>query len=159
MKRRLFKIGLPAALALIVTAVAFAWFTASGSGTGAASADNPTVAITIGPGTPTAGLYPGGDADVAATLTNANPYAVHIDQLSLDTSAGTNGFSVDGGHSGCNVSTLGYTTQSAGWTVPKKVGATDGTLDVDLASAISMSPSAASACQGATFTVHLKVAP
>jgi hypothetical protein len=30
---------------------------------------------------------------------------------------------------------------------------------VDLASAISMGASAANACQGATFTVYLKVAP
>jgi hypothetical protein len=154
MRRRLLLLGLPSALALLVAAVAFGFFTSTGSGTGAASADNTAVAITIGAGTPSAELYPGGSADVAATLTNANPYAVHVDHLSLDTSQGTNGFGVDAGHSGCDTATLSYTAQSAGWTVPKS-----GTLSIDLANAVSMSSSAANACQGATFTVHLKAAP
>jgi hypothetical protein len=153
-KRRLLVTGLAAALALILAAVALGFFTSTGSGTGAASADNPAVAITISPGTPSAELYPGGTADVAATLTNANPYAVRVDHLSLDTSQGTDGFGVDAGHSGCDVSALGYITQSAGWTVPKNDTAT-----VDLSNAVSLSSSAANACQGATFTVHLKAAP
>jgi hypothetical protein len=159
MKRRLLKIGIPSVLALVLAAAAFAWFSAGGGGSGSASAANPTVAITVAPGTPSAKLFPGGSADVATTFTNANGFPVHVDQLLLDTSQGTNGFAVDGSHSSCNVSTLGYTTQSAGWTVPAKAGTTDGTLDVDLASAISMGASAANACQGATFTVYLKVAP
>ena len=63
---------------------------------------------------------------------------------------------VDAAHPGCAVSTLGFTTQTnggAGWTV-----AGHGSLPVTLAGALSMSASAANACQGATFTVYLKVA-
>jgi hypothetical protein len=63
---------------------------------------------------------------------------------------------VDAAHPGCVVSTLSFTTQTnggAGWTVPG-----NGSLPLTLASALSMSTSAANACQGATFTVYLKVA-
>ena len=65
---------------------------------------------------------------------------------------------MDGGHSGCSVATLSYTTQTnggAGWTVPARVGIVDGTLAITLSNALSMGAGAASACQGATFTVYL----
>ncbi len=53
---------------------------------------------------------------------------------------------------------LGFTTQTnggAGWSVPPKAGAVAGVLAVDLPNAIAMDASAASACQGASFAVHL----
>ena len=43
--------------------------------------------------------------------------------------------------------------------VPARVGTTDGSLDLQLARAISMDTSAANACQGATFTVSLATGP
>jgi hypothetical protein len=73
----------------------------------------------------------------------------------LDTGQGTNGFAVDGGHSGCDLAALGYTTQSnggAGWFV-----AGGSTLPLDLSGAVSLSTAADSACQGAQVTVYLKV--
>ena len=96
---------------------------------------------------------------MAVTITNPNNFRVRIDSLVLDTSQGTSGFDVDGGHSSCDTSVLGFTTQnnsSAGWFVPAKVGGTDGSLSLDLSNAISMSSAAANACQGASFTVYLK---
>jgi hypothetical protein len=156
MRRRILKIALPSLAALVLAAAAFAWFSTSGSGSGSGDASGTRQAITATGGTPSAALYPGGGADVAATLSNPNSYAVHVPSLQLDTSQGTNGFDVDSGHSGCNVATLSFDTQSAGWDVPAKVGSTNGSLPVDLTGAIHMGAGAANACQGATFTVYIK---
>jgi hypothetical protein len=80
----------------------------------------------------------------------------------IDTSQGSSGFDVDPSHSGCAVSVLhltGQTNGGSGFAVPAKVGSTNGNLAVDLTGAISMDATAANACQGATFTVYLKVGP
>jgi hypothetical protein len=145
--------------ALAIAGGALAYWSTVGSGSGSASSAD-TQAVTISVGSPTSQLYPDGSAAVALTISNPNGFQVSIPSLALDTSQGTNGFDVDGAHSACDVSTLSFAPQSnsgAGWNVPPKIGTTDGSLDVDLADAISMSGSAANACQGATFTVYLKV--
>lgn len=127
----------------------------SGSGTGSGSGSNGTTqAVTLTPATAAAQLHPGGQAGVELRIVNPNPGSVRIGSLALDTTQGTGGFSVDAGHSACGVSSLSFTTQTndgAGWTVPGS-----GSLPVTLATALSMSTSAANACQGATFTVYLK---
>jgi hypothetical protein len=149
------------AVACLVAGGAWAYFTAFGSGSGPAQATT-TEAVTIGAATPTSTLYPGGLGDLAATVSNPNSIPVHIPSLQLDTAEGTNGFSVDAGHSGCDVSTLSLATQDnggAGWDVPPRVGSTDGSLPLDLTGAVSMGSGAGDACQGATFTVFLKVGP
>jgi len=66
----------------------------------------------------------------------------------------TDGFAVDGTHASCGVSSLTFTAQTnggAGWTVPGT-----SSLPVTLANSLAMNTSAASACQGATFTVYLR---
>jgi len=148
-------------LGIPVGGVAWAFWSAGGAGAG--SGTNGTLtALSLSPGSPTAGLYPGGSTNVVLTATNSNPSAVRIGSLLLDTSQGTSGFAVDGAHSGCSVTALSYTTQSnggAGWSVPARVGITNGTLAITLTNALAMSTSAASACQGATFTVYLVAGP
>lgn len=137
--------------------VAYAYWTAGGAGSGL-GATGSTVPLTLTPGTPSASLLPGSQTDVVLTMTNTNSASVKLSSLALDTSQGAGGFAVDSGHSGCTLSTLSFPTQTnggAGWSVPGKVGATNGTLAVTLANALSMSASAANACQGATFTVYL----
>jgi hypothetical protein len=129
----------------------------SGAGTGAATTGT-SVAVTLSPGTATAGLYPGGQANVVLTVTNSNLSAVPISSLGGDTGQGTAGFAVDAGHSGCAVGVLSFATQTnggSGWTVPAKVGAVNGTLPITLTNALTMGIGAANACQGATFTVYL----
>jgi hypothetical protein len=139
---------------------AIAYFASTGSGTGQATVGHPDP-ITISAGadpTATEQLYPGSSGSVTAKITNPNPFPVRVNSLVLDTTQGSNGFS---GPGGCDLSVLSYTTQTnggAGWTVPKHV-ASDGELDLDLTNAISMSTSAANACQGGSFTVYLKVGP
>jgi hypothetical protein len=148
-----------ALVGLAIAGGAWAYWSASGSGEGSASATD-AQAVTIAGGTPTTKLYPRGSAAVALAISNPNGFQVSIPSLALDTSEGTNGFDVDAAHSACDVSALSFAPQSNsgdGWRVPPKVGTTDGRLELDLADAVSMSASAANACQGATFTVYLKV--
>jgi hypothetical protein len=155
-------VGAIAAVASLALASAgFAFWSATG--TGAAPASVGTVqAITASAGVATLQIYPGGSADVALTFSNPNGVGVHVGSLSLDTTHGTGGFDVNAGHAGCDLSALAFTTQTnggSGWSVPRKVGATNGSLVIDLAGSLTMSAGAASACQGATFTVYLSAGP
>jgi hypothetical protein len=86
-------------------------------------------------------------------VSNPNPYKVHVGAVSLGA------VTVDGGHSGCNTASVTVTSpqdnSGAGWDVPAKSGAVNGSLNLDLANAISMANAANDFCQGATFTVAL----
>ena len=137
---------------LVAGAAAYGAWSVSGSGTGSASAATATN-LTLTSGTPATALYPNGNADVATTIANGNPFPVHVSSIALDTGQGANGFSVDAGHSGCDLSTLSFAAQSnggSGWDVPA-----NDTLDVDATDAVSMSGAAGDPCQGASFTLHL----
>jgi hypothetical protein len=139
-------------LGVSIIGVAIAAWTTAGSGSGQASAGSAS-SMTISAGTPSTSLYPTASADVAATVSNPNPYKVHVSSVSLGA------ISVDGGHSGCNTASLSVTSPQnnggSGWDVPAKSGGVDGSLGIDLANAISMSNAANDSCQGATFTVAL----
>jgi hypothetical protein len=132
----------------------WAYFASRGTGTGNAVGAT-AQPVTLSPATPATGLYPGASADVALTVSNPNGGPVVIPSLALDTSQGSNGLGVDGGHNGCNLAALTFTSTSGNWTIPAHASA----FAIDLPGAISLSPSAADACQGATFTVYLKVGP
>jgi hypothetical protein len=136
--------------------VAFAYWARSGGGSGSGTTGT-TLAVTLTPGSASSQLFPGGASAVAVTVTNPNPGAVQVGSLSLDTSQGTAGFAVDGAHAACGVAALSFTTQTngaAGWLVPGS-----GSSVLSLANSLSMSTNAANACQGASFTVYLKVGP
>lgn len=158
--RRMLLVCLVVVPALAGGAASAVW-TGSGGGAGSGTTGT-TVAVTLSPGTPTASLYPGGQGNVVLSVSNPNASPVRIGSLALDNSQGTGGFAVDAGHSGCAVGTLSFTTQTnggAGWTVPAKVGAVDGTLPVTLTNALTMGVGAANACQGASTTVYLVAGP
>jgi hypothetical protein len=139
-------------IAASVIGVALAAWTTGGSGSGQASAGSAT-SMTISAGTPSTSLYPTASADVAAVVSNPNPYKVHVSSIALGA------VTVDGGHSGCNTGSVSVTSPAdnsgSGWDVPAKSGAVNGSLNVDLANAISMTNAANDSCQGATFTVAL----
>jgi hypothetical protein len=140
------------AATLLVAGTAAAYWITTGSGSAAANTSTPS-ALTLSPATPTAQLYPGGQASVVLTVSNPNPGPIKVGSLALATGQGTGGFAVDGGHSGCGLASLSFGTQNnggAGWTVPGS-----GSLSVTLTNALSMGTSAANACQGAAFTVYL----
>jgi hypothetical protein len=154
-RRRGLIIGVLAALSIGTGAVAYWSSVGAGSGTGAVGTALP---MTLTAGTATGWLHPGGQADVAVTISNPNPFSVRARWLSLDVNQGTGGYWVDGGHAACGVSSLSFAAQSnsgLGWTVAPKVGGVDGTLAVDLTGALSLSLGAPDACQGATFRVYL----
>ena len=146
-------------VALIAAGGALAYYTSTGSGSGDASVVGSPADLTITARTPATGLlFPGSSGEVDATISNPNTFPVRVNSLVL---AG-GGIAADSGHSGCDTSALHFTTQTnggQGWDIPPKVGATDGTLDVQLADAISMDSDAANDCQGATFSVYLATGP
>jgi hypothetical protein len=149
-------LGVGVIVALVAAAAAGAFWTLGGAGQGTVSAET-VASVTLTPGTATTDLYPGGSGDVAVSIANSNTYRAYVGSLVLDTSSGTNGFSVSGGQPGCDPAAVSYTTQSnggAGWFVPAA-----GTLDLDLANAVDLAVGAASECQGATFIVYLLAAP
>jgi hypothetical protein len=146
------------AAALALASGAIAYYSSTGSGSGTASVASPDP-LTIAAQTPATNLlYPGASGEVDATVSNPNPFTVRVNSLVL----GSDGIGVDSAHSGCDTSALHFTSQNnggSGWDVPAKVGATDGTLDLELAGAISMDASATNECQGATFTISLETGP
>jgi hypothetical protein len=155
---RLGLLAVPLLAGLLLCAGAVAYWTAPGSGAAATALAN-RQPLTLSTGTPTAQLYPGVSADVAVTLSNPNTAAVHVASLALEPTQGSGGLGVDAAHAGCELSALNFTTQtngSSGWTVPAKVGSTEGSLALDLPNAVTMSASAASACQGASFSIFLR---
>jgi hypothetical protein len=149
---------LPALVLIAVMALsgaAVARWGVTGAGSGSASAGTVS-AVTLTPGTPAAQLVPGAQAAVVLSVTNPNTASIRIGSLALDTTQGSGGFAVDAGHSGCVLSALSFATQTnagAGWTVPG-----NGSLPVSLTGSLSMAATAANACQGASFTVYLRVA-
>ncbi|MFC7486165.1 hypothetical protein ACOCJ7_13025 [Knoellia sp. CPCC 206453] len=140
---------------------AFAFWSASGSGSGAGRTAK-VMPVTLSPGLPNADLVPGGRADILLTMTNPNASSVRVEALVLQGAQGTGGFAVDAGHSGCALSALSYAAQTnggVGWAVPPRSGSVDGTLEIRLPNALTMSLDAANACQGARITVYLAVGP
>jgi hypothetical protein len=158
-RSRVVQIGAVVAIGLISGALAY--WAGTGAGTVTATLDSPEQ-TTLSEGTPLGQLYPGDDASVAVIATNPNPYIIVIQSLTLDTDAGTGGFDVDSGHSGCDTSVIHFVPHGPpwgifgpGWRVPPRIGAVDGTLNIDLGAALTMETGADQDCQSATFTVHL----
>jgi hypothetical protein len=117
------------------------------------------LAVVLSPGVAGADLSPGVSGDVSMVVSNPNPNVVHVGSFVAD---GGSAITVDGAHGGCDVSALTFTTQTnggVGWSVPPALGASDGTLTVDLVGSLAMSAAAANACQGAQFVVPLDVGP
>jgi hypothetical protein len=147
-------------IVVVSTVAATAFWPGSGNGTGSGTTAT-TAALTLNPGKASADLFPGGTGDVVLTISNPNASSVRVGSLALDRAQGVGGFAIDPRHSRCAAASLGFTTQtnSAGWTTPAMIGANDGTLSVTLRNAVSMSMTAANACQGATIAVYLTAGP
>lgn len=142
--------------ALAATGTALAYWARSGGGSSTA-ATGTTQALVLSPGTASTQLYPGGQSAVAVTVTNPNPGPIKVPSLALETTQGTGGFTVDGAHAACGVASLSFTTQTnggTGWTIPAS-----GSSVLSLANSLAMNTNALNACQGASFTVYLKVGP
>jgi hypothetical protein len=136
--------------AVTTTGVATAYWTAPGYGS-AAARTGVTEPVVLGPGTPTASIYPGGRADVALSVTNPNGGPV-VARLDLDPTQGTGGFDVDSAHAACPVAAFTFHPSTTGTTIPA------GNPVVSLPAAVAMDVAAPDACQGVTVTVYLRAA-
>jgi len=160
MGKRAMGIAIFAVAALAFALAAFAYFTATGSGHGPAHLSD-VHALTVSPAAPAGStLYPGGSADIAATVQNPNSGPVHIHSFVLDTGEPSDGISSDtvGCSSGGNT---GSSSSSVTFNGPVTNGGGDfvfppGDTTLTLPNALSMSTTAENACQGATFTVYLQ---
>lgn len=150
-------IGVIALLVISAAGASYAYWSAAGAGTGSGTT-GATIAITLSAGSTSGALYPGGQSDVVLTASNPNDSVIHISTLSLDTAQGTGGFAVDSGHSACALAAISFVAQNGGglgWDLPARSGGVNGTLSITLPAALSMTTTAADACQGAAFTVYL----
>jgi hypothetical protein len=137
------------AATLALAGTAFAYWSAAGGGSAAGTSSGPA-ALSVAAATPTQSLLPTGapTGDVSLTITNPNAYAIHVAQLSLDTAAGTAGFSANA--TGCALSFATQNNGGAGWTVPS------GNTSLVLTGSMTMGTGAASSCQNRTFSVYVK---
>jgi hypothetical protein len=129
--------------------VAYAYFTSSGSRSGSGSTgtlQNITVAATTG--TPSTPLRPGGSGDVTLQVTNTNSYAVTLVSVT-----GAGSVTADHGHPGCTTTGVTFASQSS---LSISITA-NGTTQVDLPSAASMSAASSAGCQGATFSIPVTI--
>jgi hypothetical protein len=143
---------------LLLPSAALAYWSGVGTGTTSVTLPQP-LPLSLSVGTPTDALSPGNSGGVALVVDNPNTIQEHITSFTLST-GGSTAISVDAAHAGCDVSVLSFTTATnggVGWSVPPKVGASDGTLRVNLANSLAMSTAAANACQGAQFTIALVI--
>ncbi|MGI8802324.1 MAG: hypothetical protein ACR2KV_09160 [Solirubrobacteraceae bacterium] len=140
-------------------AAALGYWQGAGAGASQTQLAN-VVAVTLSPGTPSDPLSPGDVGGVNVIVSNPNNIRAHVGSFVL--AAASPAIAVDGAHGGCDTSALTFTTQTnggAGWNVPPKSGAVAGVLTVELNGALSMSSTAADACQGARFTVAMDALP
>lgn len=138
---------LGAGLMTVAGGAASAFWTGQGTGIGSATtASVQPITVTL---VPAASLYPGQPAQaVALRLTNPNPFAVTVTRIAPAA------VTVSGG-AGCTPenAAVAFATLTGSWTV----GANGSTGPTSVPAGVSMGPTAASGCQGASFTASLTV--
>lgn len=97
----------------------------------------------------TADLYPGGSGDVKVKVTNPNPFAVTITNVS----AAAGSIVSDAGAT-CNSATGVSFTNQTGLSLSLAAGATS---TFTLSGAAAMTNASANACQGAIFTIPVSI--
>ncbi|RJT86136.1 hypothetical protein D6T64_17855 [Cryobacterium melibiosiphilum] len=139
-------------VSLIAGPVAYGYWTGAGVGAGSAGSGT-TVPLELSAGAVSAGLYPGGSANVTLTVKNSNAGPVRINRFSLNTALGTSGFTVESGLTTC---ALSFTADSTGWDIVARESSTvASTTSITLGGAILMGTGATSDCQGKSITVYL----
>lgn len=128
--------------------IAFAQWLAKGEGQGRAEA-GAAEDLVVTAAAPSDAMYPGGTAAVALTVHNPNPYPVTVTLVEQ-----VPGEDITSDGVGCDVSNHGVTfsTQTTSFGV-----AADGSTTIELPDAAAMSLDTAEACQGATFSIPLRV--
>ncbi len=145
--KRSSKVTLIAGLVIALTAgIALAAWLVSGNGSGSAKAGSLT-AITVHAATPTADLYPGGAGKLYLNVGNPNAFDLKITGVSRTSGA------IVSDAQGCDASSVTFADQT-GLNVSLAGNANNFTFSVD---GVTMAAGAATECQGATFTIPVKV--
>jgi len=144
--------------AVVVSALAFAFWTTSGSGSGSATAGT-DAGVTVS-GDPANGIYPGGSVPVTTTVTNSSAtQSQHVQNLHV-------AISIDSAHAtaGCSASWFTYKADSEGsgdsnpHTVTLNTDlAASGTHSVDGHVFMSNTNTNQDACKGATINLAYTV--
>jgi len=132
---------------LVVAGAASAALSATGIGATTVKTGTfvaPTVEATVAGDTPNSLLQPGGTADVLLRVHNSNTVSAHVVAVALN---GT--ITATGGIGSCTNPGVSFTNQT-GLSISVAAGTT---VVVDLPAAASMSTSAPSGCQGASFSI------
>ena len=130
--------------ATLASSLAFAAWVADGTGSGTAGART-AVALTTSVATTTAQLFPGGNGDLLVTINNANPYPVKVTKIEPN-----GAITATGGCAGTNVSFSTLDDLSI-------LVDDDDSTQATLMNAVSMIADADNNCQGAVFTVPVKL--
>jgi hypothetical protein len=93
-------------------------------------------------------LYPGGSADAIVKISNPNGYTVHVVAITA-TGTATAG-------NGCTPTGIAFTAPTSFTAAQFTLPANQSTA-LDLAGAVSMDTTSASACQGQTFSLPVTV--
>jgi hypothetical protein len=129
--------------ALFGVGIAFAAWTNSGEDEGTVTAEQAKpLTVTV---TDVSGLFPTGSVDVPFTVTNTNPYEVTLNNATLKS------VTVDAAHDQCDPTVV------TGADVALDDVVAPGDTSASRNFAVTMSNAATDACQGAVFTVTLRV--
>ncbi|HEY4455629.1 MAG TPA: hypothetical protein VGN81_15060 [Pseudonocardiaceae bacterium] len=141
--------GLVVIISIVSGGVAYAYWQSTGSGSGSAGSGTMTISgAALSGETANSSLYPGGSADAILKVFNPNGYPVQVVAIvSAGTPSAGNGCSPTGVHFAAPTS---FT--DAQFTLPA-----DQSTVLDLAGAMSMDATSASACQGQTFSLPVTV--
>ena len=132
------------AIGLLTAATAYAYWSSTGSATGVGSTGS-VVSLTTTAATPSGTtLVPGGSAPLVLTVTNPNPMTVVVTSVQLDPNRDVE---VSGSVGACTAPPL---TVDASTSLSL---AAHSTATVTVPDAVTLGDSAASGCQGATFTI------
>ena len=145
-------LGLAVAAVALTGALATAAWLTSGTGNGSAKADTAKT-LTLGDASSSAvaQLYPGAKGDLKVKVTNPNSFPVQLTSI-----AGNGTITSDKG-SACDATTgVSYTAPADVSSATYKFAAGE-TKTLSLTDAVAMSNASDDACQGATFTVPVKI--
>jgi hypothetical protein len=124
---------------LMAGGIAYAAWTSEGTGTGAVEAGS-AVNLAIAPA-PISGLYPSNTVTQVVKVTNPNPYAVTLSDLT------PNNATITSNHAGCFATSVTAATVAD----TSVLAANGGHTDIPVT--VSMDNTANDPCQGATFTI------
>lgn len=150
--RRTAAAALAAGALLAAAPAAYAVWTAAAAGSATATTSAPQPLVVAAGTAPARPAFPTGTptGSISVRLQNPNPYRVHVGSLVLDAAAGAGGFSANA--AGCG---LTFTPPAhGGWDVPA-----NGSVDLELADALTLPTSAHASCARLAVDVHLETAP